>query len=85
MARTYAYLFGFGATLALLTLALPGAEGRDTLGMVAAAIAGYLTAAGFIGFIGLMVLAWMHLPLWAALLSAPAAMILLSSAATSRP
>jgi non-ribosomal peptide synthetase-like protein len=40
-----------------------------------------LTAAALIGFIGLMVLAWMHLPLWAALLSAPAAMILLSAVA----
>ena len=30
-----------------------------------------LTAAGLIGFIGLMVLAWMHLPLWAALMSVP--------------
>ena len=40
-----------------------------------------LAAAGLVGFIGLMVLARAHLPLWAALASVPAAMALLSCAA----
>lgn len=57
MARTYAYLFGFGATLALLTLALPGSEDRGTVGIAIAALGAYLTAAGF-------VVAFDRLPLW---------------------
>jgi hypothetical protein len=31
IARTYAYLFGLGATLALLTLALPGSPDREPI------------------------------------------------------
>src|SRR6266511_185322 len=57
MARTYAYLFGLGGLLTLLTLALPGADGRDALVVVAAALAAYLTAAGF-------VVGFDRLPLW---------------------
>ncbi len=40
-----------------------------------------LTAAGLVAFVALMVMAWIHLPFWAAMLSVPAAMILLSCAA----
>jgi non-ribosomal peptide synthetase-like protein len=40
-----------------------------------------LSAAGIVGFVGMMVLAWMHLSLWGALLAVPAAMMLLSGAA----
>jgi non-ribosomal peptide synthetase-like protein len=40
-----------------------------------------LTAAGMIGFAGLMILAWKYLPLWAALLSVPLASMLLAWAA----
>ena len=51
MARTYAYLFAVGATLALLTLALPHATDRDLLGLVLAAGLGYATAFAFmLGF-----------------------------------
>lgn len=57
MPRTYAYLFSFGATLALLTLLLPGTEDRSTLGIVIAAGFAYLTAAGF-------VLGFDRLPMW---------------------
>jgi non-ribosomal peptide synthetase-like protein len=41
----------------------------------------WLTAAGLIGFIALMYLAWIHLPLWAALMSVPLAGMLLAWAA----
>ena len=58
MARTYAYLFFFGATLALLTLALPASEGRDTAAVLPAAVVAYLTAVGF-------VVGFDRLPLWA--------------------
>ena len=57
MARTYAYLFGLGATLAMLTLVLPGSADRDTLGITLAATCAYLTAAGFL-------LGFDRLPLW---------------------
>ena len=40
-----------------------------------------LTAAGLIGFTALMYLAWIHLPLWAALMSVPLASMLLAWAA----
>lgn len=40
-----------------------------------------LSAASIAGFVGLMVLAWMHLPLWGAFLAVPVAMMLLSGAA----
>jgi signal transduction histidine kinase len=41
MARAYAYLFGLGGTLVLLTLALPSSSDRFVPGMVAAPIAAY--------------------------------------------
>jgi len=40
-----------------------------------------LTAAGIIGFAGLMILAWTHLPLWAVFVSVPFACMLLAWAA----
>ena len=39
MARTFAYLFGIGATLFLVTLPLPHAADRDIAGLVATAVA----------------------------------------------
>lgn len=48
MARTYAYLFAAGGTLALVTLLLPGSGDRDSVGIVLASITAYLTAAAFI-------------------------------------
>jgi diguanylate cyclase (GGDEF)-like protein len=57
MARTFAYLFGLGATLALLSLALPGAAGRDAIAIVGLSLIAYVAAAGF-------VLAFDRLPLW---------------------
>jgi len=51
MARTYAYLFFAGGTLALLTLLLPGSGERDALGIVALSGVAYATTVGFlIGF-----------------------------------
>src|SRR3954447_14589280 len=57
MARTFAWLFGIGATLALVTLLLPGAPDRAELPFIAVAVVAYLTA-------GLFVLAYDRLPLW---------------------
>lgn len=58
IARTYAYLFGFGATLALLTLALPGSPDREPVwGLVVPAVVGYAAAVTFL-------LAFDRLPLW---------------------
>jgi diguanylate cyclase (GGDEF)-like protein/putative nucleotidyltransferase with HDIG domain len=57
MARTFAWLFGIGATLALVTLLLPGAPDRAELPFIAVAVEAYLTA-------GLFVLAYDRLPLW---------------------
>jgi diguanylate cyclase (GGDEF)-like protein/putative nucleotidyltransferase with HDIG domain len=57
MARTFAYLFGIGATLALLTLLLPGASDRAELPFAAVAVEAYLTAALFL-------LVYDRLPLW---------------------
>ena len=57
MARTFAYLFGIGATLALITLLLPGAPDRAELPFAAVAVEAYLTAA-------LFVLAYDRLPVW---------------------
>jgi diguanylate cyclase (GGDEF)-like protein len=57
MARTFTYLFGIGATLLLVTLPLPHSADRDTVGLVATAVAAYLAAAGF--------LVWFdRMPLW---------------------
>src|SRR5919108_1822345 len=48
MARTFTYLFGIGATLLLVSLVFPHAAGRDTVGLVAVAIAAYLAALAFL-------------------------------------
>ena len=57
MARTFAYIFGLGATLLMVTVALPHAPDRDTLPIVLVALAGYATAASYlVGFD--------RLPLW---------------------
>jgi diguanylate cyclase (GGDEF)-like protein len=51
MARTFAYLFGLGATLFVVTLVLPHSADREIGGMAAVAIAAYAVAASFlIGF-----------------------------------
>jgi diguanylate cyclase (GGDEF)-like protein len=57
MARTFTYLFGVGATLLLLTLALPHSPDRDVAGLVAVAVAAYLAALGFLVLFD-------RLPLW---------------------
>jgi diguanylate cyclase (GGDEF)-like protein/putative nucleotidyltransferase with HDIG domain len=57
MARTFAWLFGIGGTLALVTLLLPGAPDRNELPFIGVAVEAYLTA-------GLFVLAYDRLPLW---------------------
>jgi diguanylate cyclase (GGDEF)-like protein len=49
IARTYAYLFGLGGTLALITLALPGSPDREPLwGLVVPAIVAYAAAIVFV-------------------------------------
>jgi diguanylate cyclase (GGDEF)-like protein/putative nucleotidyltransferase with HDIG domain len=51
MARTYAYLFAVGGSLALLTLALPHSPDRNELGLVVPAALAYAMALGFmLGF-----------------------------------
>jgi signal transduction histidine kinase len=75
MARTYAYLFGLGATLVLLTLALPSDSDRFLPGMIAPPIAAY-------GVVALMVLRggrlprgfFPWLPMWGAVLVTVVAM-----------
>jgi len=57
MARTFAYLFGVGGTLALGTLLLPGAPDRAAVAFAAVAVLAYLTAALFL-------LAYDRLPRW---------------------
>lgn len=57
MARAYAYLFGLGGTLVLLTLLLPSDSDRFVPGMVAPPIAAY-------GVVALMVLRGGRLPRW---------------------
>lgn len=57
MARTFAYLFGTGATLVLVSLFLPHSPDRDTTGLLLAALAAYLVAIGFL-------VAFDRLPLW---------------------
>ena len=70
MARTYAYLFAFGGTLALLTVALPHAPDRDELGVVLPAVVAYATAFAFIvGFDRLPMAAFRFSPLLGALLA----------------
>jgi diguanylate cyclase (GGDEF)-like protein len=48
MARTFIYLFGVGATLLLVTLALPHSPDRDTTGLVLVGLAAYIAALGFL-------------------------------------
>ncbi|MGH2961644.1 MAG: bifunctional diguanylate cyclase/phosphohydrolase [Solirubrobacterales bacterium] len=50
MARTFAYMFGLGATLLLATLALPHAPDRETVPLVLTAFAAYLATALFLFF-----------------------------------
>jgi diguanylate cyclase (GGDEF)-like protein/putative nucleotidyltransferase with HDIG domain len=57
MARTFAYLFGIGGSLALMTLLLPGSPDRAELPFAAAALVACLTA-------GLLVVAYDRLPRW---------------------
>src|SRR5438876_8172514 len=57
MARTFTYLFGIGATLLLVTLALPHSVDRNTAGLIATALAAYLAAGGFLVLFD-------RLPLW---------------------
>jgi diguanylate cyclase (GGDEF)-like protein len=52
MARVFAYLFAAGATLLLLTLALPDTGARDAGGLAGIVIAAYAAAAGFLAFGG---------------------------------
>jgi non-ribosomal peptide synthetase-like protein len=51
---------------------------RAVIDAVRIVLPSLLGAAGLIGFIGLAILVWSHLPLWAALLSVPAIMAILS-------
>jgi diguanylate cyclase (GGDEF)-like protein len=48
MARTFAYLFGLGATLLVVTLLLPGADDRDTLALAGLVVVAYATSVGFL-------------------------------------
>jgi signal transduction histidine kinase len=57
MARAYAYLFGLGATLVLLTLAFPSSTDRYIPGMIAPPVAAY-------GVVTLMILRGRQLPRW---------------------
>ena len=57
MARTFAYLFGIGATLGLATLLLPGSPDRAELPFIAVIAQAYLAAA-------LFVFAYDRLPKW---------------------
>ncbi|MEK6251636.1 MAG: diguanylate cyclase [Actinomycetota bacterium] len=57
MARTFAYLFGIGGTLALVTLLLPGSPDRAELPSAAVAVEAFLTTA-------LLLLAYDRLPAW---------------------
>ena len=55
--RTFVYLFGFGATLVLISLLLPHSPDRDTTGLVIVAAAAYGAALAFL-------IAFDRLPLW---------------------
>jgi diguanylate cyclase (GGDEF)-like protein len=48
MARTFAYLFGLGATLMVATLFLPGPADRDVTALALVVVVAYATAAGFL-------------------------------------
>ena len=72
VARTLAYLFGFGGVLLAFTLLLPGAPGRDEAAMAGVAGLALVVAAWFL-------IAFDRLPMWA-LAIAPAAGSLLVGA-----
>ena len=57
VARTLAYLFGFGGALLLLTLALPGSPDRESLALGAVAAAAFAVA-------GLLLVGFDRLPWW---------------------
>lgn len=48
MARTFTYLFGIGATLLFVTIALPHSPDRDSTGLVLTGLGAYVAAAGFL-------------------------------------
>lgn len=48
IARTLAYLFGFGALLLLVTLALPGSPERDSVALAVIALVAFASAIGLI-------------------------------------
>ena len=48
IARTLAYLFGFGALLLLATLALPGSPERDSVALAVIALVAFASAIGLI-------------------------------------
>jgi len=54
---------------------------RAMIDAVRVVLPSLLVAASLVGFVGLMMLAWIHLPLWGALLAVPPATALLSWAA----
>ena len=64
IARTLAYLFGFGGLLLLLTLALPGSPDRDEAALIAISIAAAAVA-------GVLIAGFDRLP-WRVLVVAPA-------------
>jgi diguanylate cyclase (GGDEF)-like protein len=64
IARTLAYLFGFGGVLLLATLALPGSPDRDEAALIAISIAAVVVAA-------VLIAGFDRLP-WRALVVAPA-------------
>ena len=64
IARTLAYLFGFGGLLLLATLALPGSPDRDSAALAAVAVAAFAAAA-------LLIVGFDRLP-WPVLVVAPA-------------
>lgn len=57
VARILTYLFGFGSLLMLLTVLLPGAEGRDSQALASVAVFSLLMSAGIL-------VAFDRLPLW---------------------
>jgi diguanylate cyclase (GGDEF)-like protein len=57
IARTLAYLFGFGGVLLLLTLLLAGSPGRDEIALAA-------IAAAALAFAGVLIGGYSRLPMW---------------------
>ncbi len=48
MARTYTYLFGFGATLLVISLALPHSADRNLGVLIGVAVGAYAVAGGYL-------------------------------------